>query len=116
MQRLTASDLRAILRNVHEIYRHTDMATLPARMLACVRSLVPCDSAAYEEFNLLKNRVIGLTDPVEARPGAAALRVFEHFVPEHPVRSRSPARAACCGCARSPMPMGNGSSFFSIAT
>lgn len=87
---LSASDYQLLLESVRELHAHCELSEFPRRLLAILRKLVPCDTAAYEEFNPLLSRVVGTMDPLEARPNEKYIKVFAHHISRggHPVLSQ----------------------------
>jgi DNA-binding CsgD family transcriptional regulator len=61
------------------------LAAFPAKAMACLRALVPCEWAAYEELNAPQGRIVGACDPVQTRPNAGQLAVFMEYLHQHPV-------------------------------
>ena len=83
MHRLSASDLQNVMEQIRRAYAVSDMDRFPAEIPAIMRRLVDCDSIGFDDLNLRKHRIVGITDPPEARC-EEHLPAFEHHMHEHP--------------------------------
>jgi DNA-binding CsgD family transcriptional regulator len=84
MTRLSKADLEAITVGLQGIYAAEDPDAFPARMLAELRGLIPCDQLSYNEIDLARRRADVVLDTPEAVP-PAVLQSFARYVHQHPL-------------------------------
>jgi DNA-binding CsgD family transcriptional regulator len=69
MAQLRHRDVRGMLACLGEIHAHHDLDTFGRRVLALVLKVVPASYAAYNEFNVRRNRGAHILDPADVNLG-----------------------------------------------
>jgi len=83
MECLPASDLRHLLAVLADL-AGSDADTLPARLLAALPRLIPCDSVAYNVVDPVHALTTGRVEPADG-VSPALIQSFERHQAEHPV-------------------------------
>jgi len=85
MLRLRQHDLRSLLGFLRQTYAVQNLLSFRAHLLSALPQLVPSEITAYNEVNLRTQH----NDVVYDRPGAMSLpdgdRIFDRYIPEHPI-------------------------------
>ena len=90
--RLRQRDLLSLLEFLRQTYAVRSLGSFRAHLLSGLQQLVPSEIAAYNEVNLRTQH----NEVVYDRPGAMSLpdgeRIFDRYIPEHPLIAYSKRR------------------------
>jgi DNA-binding CsgD family transcriptional regulator len=87
MQQPTSADLTDVLTCLSELYGHCDEHAFPRRALQALRTLVPCDMAAFElQLDTEGKRAIGVSEPFEVHEDPLFAAFEQHMLEDPLVR------------------------------
>ena len=94
MARLSHQDLTAFSKALELLHADTGLETLPARVLACIRSLFHCDFVSYSSVDLRHARLHAFTLAPEV-PDWPGMEVYQRYLRDDPaathfMRTRDP--------------------------
>jgi len=89
MNPLSSNEFRTLLSAVHKIYALTDIEQFPVTVLSALRQVLPCNTICYNDVNIPESRMSWITEPVEALPSPTLQEMFNRYLHEHPLITRS---------------------------